>query len=91
MKTASFIKFQNIRRYACAVLSFSVVSDPLRPPWSVARQAPLSMGILQVRILESTAIPSFRGIFPTQESNQGVLHYRRILYQLSYKGCQKVG
>ena len=25
-------------------------------------------------------------IFPTQESNQGLLHRRRILYQLSYQG-----
>ena len=25
-------------------------------------------------------------IFPTQESNQGLLHYRQILYQLSYQG-----
>ena len=24
------------------------------------------------------------GIFLTQESNQGLLHYRKILYQLSY-------
>ena len=27
-----------------------------------------------------------QGIFPTQESNQGILHYRQILYQLSYEG-----
>ena len=27
-----------------------------------------------------------QGIFPTQESNQGLLHCRRILYQLSYEG-----
>ena len=27
-----------------------------------------------------------QGIFPTQESNQGVLHCRQILYQLSYQG-----
>ena len=27
-----------------------------------------------------------RGIFPTQESNRGLLHYRQILYQLSYQG-----
>ena len=27
-----------------------------------------------------------QGIFPTQESNQGLLHCRRILYQLSYQG-----
>ena len=26
-----------------------------------------------------------QGIFPTQESNQGLLHCRRILYQLSYQ------
>ena len=28
----------------------------------------------------------FQGIFPTQESNQGLLHCRQILYQLSYQG-----
>ena len=28
-----------------------------------------------------------QGIFPTQESNQGLLHCRRILYQLCYQGC----
>ena len=27
-----------------------------------------------------------QGIFPTQESNQGLLHCRQILYQLSYQG-----
>jgi len=27
-------------------------------------------------------------IFLTQESNQGLLHRRRILYQLSYQGSQ---
>ena len=25
-----------------------------------------------------------QGIFSTQESNQGLLHYRQIIYQLSY-------
>ena len=28
-------------------------------------------------------------IFPTQESNQGLLHCRQILYQLSYPGSPK--
>ena len=28
-----------------------------------------------------------QGIFPTQGSTPGLLHCRRILYQLSYKGC----
>ena len=27
-----------------------------------------------------------QGIFPTQESNQGLLYSRQILYQLSYQG-----
>ena len=27
-----------------------------------------------------------QSIFPTQESNQGLLHCRQILYQLSYQG-----
>ena len=31
-----------------------------------------------------------RGIFPTQESNQGFPHCGRILYQLSYQGSPKV-
>ena len=90
---------------------------------TITRQAPLSMGILQSRILEWVAMPSSRdlpnpeiepgsptlqahslptelpgkpkntgvdslfllqGIFPTQESNWGLLDCRRILYQLSY-------
>ena len=31
-----------------------------------------------------------QGIFPTQELNQGLLHCRRILYQLSYQGSSLV-
>ena len=31
-----------------------------------------------------------QGIFPTQESNQGLLHCRWILYQLSNQGSHKV-
>ena len=27
-----------------------------------------------------------KGIFPTQELNQGLLHYMQILYELSYQG-----
>ena len=34
----------------------------------------------------SHPIPSPGGIFPTQESNQGLLHCRWILYQPSYPG-----
>ena len=31
-----------------------------------------------------------QGIFPTQESGQGLLHCRWILYQLSYQGSPKI-
>ena len=31
------------------------------------------------------SLPLFQWIFPTQESNRGLLHCRRILYQLSYQ------
>ena len=44
----------------CA-LSRSVVSDSLRPPGTAARQALLSVGIFQARILEWVAMPSSRG------------------------------
>ena len=31
-----------------------------------------------------------QGIFQTQESNQSLLHFRQILYQLSYQGSPQV-
>ena len=34
------------------------------------------------------SLPLLQGIFPTQELNQGLLHCRQILYQLSYQGSQ---
>ena len=40
----------------CYVLSHSVMSDSVIP-WTVAHQAPLSMGILQARIQEWIAGP----------------------------------
>ena len=51
-----------------------------------SHQAPLSMGILQARILERVAMPSSWGIFPTQGSNPGFPHCRWILYHLSHQG-----
>ena len=52
------------------MVSRLVVSNSLQPPWTVLHQAPLSMGILQARILEWVVIPSWSGlIFPTQGSN----------------------
>ena len=39
-KELAFLKFNSI----CVCVSHSVVSHSLRPPWTVTRQAPLSMG-----------------------------------------------
>ena len=41
--------------------SRSVIYDSLWPSWTVAYQAPLSLGILQARILEWVAMPFSRG------------------------------
>ena len=43
-------------------------------------------GIFQARTLDWVAFPFLQGIFPTQGSNPGLPHCRRILYQLSHKG-----
>ena len=47
-------------------------------------------GIFQARVLEWIAIFLLQGIFPTQESNLGLLHCRQTLYRLSYQGSPVV-
>ena len=98
----------------------SVVSWLFGTPWTIAHQAPMSMGFskqeywsglpcpspenlpnpgLELRslVLQADSLPSeppgklkntgvsslslLQGIFPTQESTQGLLHCRQILYQ----------
>ena len=58
-------------------------------PWTVAYQAPLSMGSFQARELEWGAIPFSRGLFPTQGSNPGLPHCRQMLYHLSHQGSPR--
>ena len=53
----------------CYVLSRSVLSDSVTP-WTVALQAPLTMGILQARILEWVAMPSSRGSSQPKDRTQ---------------------
>ena len=57
-------------------------------PWTVAHQAPLSMGIFQTRILEGCHA-LLQGLFPTQGSNPGLLYCRQILYYLSHQGSPR--
>ena len=53
----------------CSVLSPSVMSDSATPR-TVALQAPLSMGILQARIVEWVAMPSSRGSSQPRDRTQ---------------------
>ena len=71
------------------VLSHSVLSDFVTPR-IVAHQAPLSTGILQARILEWVGHALLQGIFPTQGLNQGLPHYRWILYHLSHQESKEI-
>ena len=57
----------------------------LATPWTVACQAPLSIRCSRQEYWSGLPFPS-PGIFLTQGSNPGLLHYRQTLYQLSYEG-----
>ena len=55
-------------------------------PWSVAHQAPLSMGILQSSILVWVAMPSSRGSSQPKDQTQVSYIAGRFLYHLRYQG-----
>ena len=64
--------------------SLSVVSDSLQPlglysPWNSPGQ---NTGVGSLSLLQ--------GVFPTQGSNPGLPHCRRILYQLSHQGSPRI-
>ena len=67
------------------MLSYSVTPDSFATPWTVALQAPLSLGFSQQEYWSWLPFPS-PGIFLTQETNLGLLHCRHILYWLHYEG-----
>ena len=56
---------------------------------TVAGLAPLSMGLFQARLLEWVHA-LLQGIFPTQGSNPGLLHCRKILYCLSHQESPRI-
>ena len=67
------------------LFSCSIVSDSFVTPWTVAHQTPMSMGILQARILEWVAMPSSRESSQPVDQTQ-VSCIAGILYQLSHQG-----
>ena len=60
---------------SCSVVSDSLPPHELYSPWTSPGQ---DTGVGSLSLLQ--------GIFPTQESNRGLLHCRRILYQLCNQG-----
>jgi len=64
--------------------SCSGVSGSLRPhgPYSWSSSSGQNTGVGSLSLLQ--------GIFPTQGSNSGLPHCRRILYQLSHKGSPRI-
>ena len=78
-----FLPYKNVNQLWSESESRSVTSDSLQPrglysPWNSPGQ---NIGVGRLSLLQ--------GIFPTQESNWGLLHYRQILYQLSHKGSPR--
>ena len=63
---------------SCSVVSNSLWPHGLYSPWNSSGQ--------NTRVGSLTLL---QWIFPTQGSNQGLLHCRRILYQLSYQGSPR--
>ena len=68
------------------VLSCSVVSSSLRPHRDCSPLGSSVHGISQARKTGMHLHSLLQGIFPTQGLNQGLLHCRWMLYQLSYQG-----
>ena len=76
--------------HVCAVLSHFSRVWFFATPWTVACQAPLSVGILQARVLECVAMPSSRRYSQPRDRaqglNPGLPHCEQILYHLSHQG-----
>ena len=68
-----------VRSESCSVVSDSLWLHGLYSPWNSPGQ---NTGVGSLSLLQ--------GIFPTQGSNPGHLHCRRILYQLSHKGSPRI-
>ena len=70
-------------------VSPSVRSNSFVAPWTVACQAPLTMGFPRQEYWNGQPFP-FPGIFLTQGQNLVLLHCRQIIYCLSHSGSPKL-
>ena len=75
--------------FVLCVLSCSVVPDSFVTPWTVARQAPLTMDFSRQEHWSGLLFPS-AGIFPTHGMNPHLLHWQEDSLPLSHlaiPGC----
>ena len=66
-------------------VSYSVMFNSLRPPWTVAYQALLCVEFFR----QESGVGNhclLQGIFLAQQLKPGLLHCRQILYHLSHQG-----
>ena len=72
---------QNTGVGSLSLLQVSRIAGRFFTSWATGK--PKNTGVGSLSLLQR--------IFPTQEMNRGLLHYRRILYQLSYQGSPDRG
>ena len=83
----SFKLFLLLDIHTCVCVSCSVTYD-CAISWTIANQAPLSMGFSRQESWSGLPFPS-PGDLPNPGSNLRLLHCRWILYQLSYQGSPR--
>ena len=71
------------------LFSCSAVSDSLRPH-GLSPQGSSALGIFSGKDTGVGCHVLLQGILPTQRSNPGLLHCRRILYHLSHQGRPRI-
>ena len=80
----------NTHMSKCTACLFTMSCPTLATPRTVAHQVPLTMGILQARILEWVAISSSRGSSQPREWNPCHLHWQADSLLLSHLGSPTV-
>ena len=78
-QTSDFLPSALLCSASCSAVSDSLQLHRQYNPWNSPGQ---NTGV--------GSLPLLQGIFPTQRSNPGLPHCRRILYQLSHKGSPRM-
>ena len=79
---------EELRSNTVFLFCISVVSDSIVTPWTVAHQAPLSMGLSRQAYWSGLPFPS-PGIFPTQGLNLCLLHWQADSLPVSQQGSPR--